>query len=102
MKTKGINTSEQIWAIERGEKCEQSQNELYLKSMMISCYAYGSMEKGSYDFEEYIKPYIDKLGKKVFEEVYKEQYEFLQKCSIKRGVYTDSEDCVYNSVIYPE
>jgi hypothetical protein len=68
----------------------------YLKSMMESCYAYGSIERDSWNFEKYISPYIDKLGEELFEQVYQEQYEYLQDFIVVHSVYTDSEGGNYN------
>lgn len=93
MKTKGINTSEQIDSL-------KSNPELRMKSMMISCFAYGGIERGSYNYDTYIQPYFSELGQDLFEEVYADQYEFLKQCSIEHGVYTDYEGCCYNNLIY--
>ena len=95
MKTKGINTEEQIQAC-------KSCLELRMKSMMISCFSYGSIDKGSYYYNQYIEPYWKELGTKVFEEVYNEQKEFLKNCTVDVNVYTDSEGCTYNSINYPK
>ena len=95
MKTKGINTTEQIDAL-------KSNPELSMKSMMISCFAYGGIHKHEYNYKTYLLPYLDKLGVELFEEVYAEQSAFLNQCVVEPCVYTDFEGCSYNNLIYPQ
>ena len=103
MKTKGIVTSEHIQKLNSDYGgClhipHQIGRELSMKSMMISCFAYGSIDKSKYWFERYILPCQKDLSKKVFDEVYNEMSCYLLKCQINHSVYTDSEGGSYNSV----
>lgn len=101
MKTKGINTTQQI------DKADfkygsQAYEELSLKKMINSCFAYGNTRKDSYYFERYIKPYEANFkNPTIFDEVYNEQVEFLEKnASINYGVFTDSEGGTYNELSF--
>jgi len=96
MKTTGINSSEQISNFKTNDK--QAKAELNLKSMMISCYVYGGIEKTSYNYSRYILPYREQLDEKTFEEVYKEQKNFLQQFKVVSNVYTDADGLNYNSL----
>jgi hypothetical protein len=99
MQTKGINTDEQIRKFRTNKLTEQQEQECYLKVMLISCFCYGGYERDSYSFNQYLKPYINSLGQKVFDEVYKEQLTFLQKTyRVVKDTYTDHEGCTYNSL----
>jgi hypothetical protein len=100
MKTKGINTSEDVEKFRRDENIEHdAEQELWLKSMMISCFAYGGIEKTSFNYERYIKEYEERLGEEIFNEVYEEQAEFLNKnYTVEINVYTDSEGLTYNKL----
>jgi hypothetical protein len=101
METRGINTTEQIDAFKannRGNISDAIDKELSLKSMLISCFTYGGIERDKWNFERYISPYIDKLGIELFNEVYAEQGEFFKKCEVIPNVYTDSEGLTYNSL----
>ena len=99
MKTKGINSSKEIDKISTFEAEKQIAAEIRMKSMMNSCFTYGSAEKGSHNYDMYIKKYEAELGSEVFNEVYEEQMAYLSGCTIERNVYTDSEGCTYNSLI---
>lgn len=103
MKTKGITTSQQIsdYTKERGGFLKVSKdinNELRLKSMLISCFAYGGIEKQNWNFERYILPYQKEMNKNTFDEIYSEMNEYFERCEVKHGVYTDSEGCTYNEL----
>lgn len=105
MRTKGIVTLEQIrMCKENYGSClnmpKDTYNEISLKEMIISCFSYGSIEKNSYYFEKYIQQYQKDMTKKVFEDVYNEMYNSLKNAQIEYAVYTDSEGCTYNNVIY--
>lgn len=79
---------------------EQIDNEIYLKNMISSCFAYDGYNKQSYNYSRYIEPYKPKLGERLFEKIYSEQVAYLEKnYSVKRGTYTDSEGCTYNTLI---
>lgn len=95
MKTKGVNTREDIDNY-KSDKSKQTRLELALKSMLISCFTYETITKDN----RYIAPYIERLGKTLFDEVYEEQKTFLEKnYLVKTNVYTDSEGLNYNSLI---
>lgn len=97
MKTKGINDN--FWSL-GFEYGTQEYFEISLKSMMDSCFAYGSIEIGSYNYETYIKPKQKDLPTNVFDAVYKEHYDYLNNnCMVVNGTYTDSEGCIYNSIV---
>ena len=105
MKTKGIVTTEQITAYNNAHggflKISKAINsELSLKGMLISCFAYGGISKDSYHFEKYILPYQKQMSLKTFEDVYNEMEKSFEKTEIQHGVYTDSEGCSYNEIIY--
>ena len=104
MKTKGINTTEKLAEFSRNKaNSKRTDNEVYLKNMIISCFTYGSAEVNSHYYNQYISQYEEKLGTKLFKEVYEEQIAFLENnCKIERGVYTDGEGCTYNSLIVKE
>ena len=72
-----------------------------LKSMMESCYVYGSAERGSYNFEEYIKSRMDEIGYPEADEIYEAHLDDLKnndEYEIKYSVYEDSEGVIYNSL----
>ena len=96
MKTKGINTTEDI--DKNLNICDfgtQTYNELRLKSMMLSCYAYDNLSKNN----QYIINSGNGLSKNLFNEVYDEQEKFMKENYIvSKNVYTDFEGCVYNSL----
>jgi hypothetical protein len=73
-----------------------------LKQMMDSCFAYGTIEKDSYQYQRFILPFEKEMGKRLFNKVYKEHAEYLSKCTVKQNVYTDCEGLNYNSIIKPE
>ena len=97
MKTKGINTTEQIDEQRRKFGYGSDEyNELKLKSMINSCFCYDSLSIT----DKYIVRAGIELSEEVFQEVYKEQSEFLKEnYTVSRGVYTDNEGCVYNSLV---
>lgn len=71
---------------------------VYMKEMMQSVYTYGSIEKGSYDYDRYILPYKEKLGEELFNKIYEEEKVNLNKYEIEYSVYTDSEGLNYNTL----
>lgn len=72
----------------------------YLKKMIESCFTYGGAERTSYNFERYIKKYQDSLGTKLFDEIYTEHLELLNKeYMVKENVYSDTDGLNYNSLI---
>ena len=103
MKTKGIVTSEQIsdYTRSRGgflKVSKEINNELSLKSMLISCFAYGGISRDNYNFKRYIDPYKKEMSEEIFESIYEEMSAHFRGCSV---IYAgqDSEGCSYNSVI---
>ena len=71
-----------------------------LKEMIDCCYTYGGADKTSYNYERYVLPYAEKIGKRLFNRVYKEHLQDLMKnYSIKFDVYTDCEGLSYNSLV---
>ncbi len=100
METKGITTSKQILDTKKSELSELGRNELWFKSMLISCFVYGGLDPESYSYNKYILPYRATLGEKVFNEVYEEMVESFSDCEVESNVYTDSEGVTYNSIKY--
>jgi hypothetical protein len=99
MLTKGINSEEQIFDYKKSKEIsEQERTELSLKSMLLSCYVYGGLDKDSSNYKQYIEPYEEKLPIDVFNEVYDEQSNYLKGFEVKTNVYTDSEGLNYNSL----
>ena len=98
MNTKGINTEYELNKLKLNDDSVQTMYEVFMKNMITSCYTYGGAEKDSYNFTQYIKKYRDKLTEPVFEEVYKEQMEFLKGFVVQSAVYSDSEGGQYNSL----
>lgn len=85
MKTKGANR-------------RQIQSEVNMKRIMTSCYCYGSIDRESAQFKEYILPYLSELPKDVFEDVYKEHGDFLRGCKVIKNTFTDEDGITYNSI----
>jgi hypothetical protein len=98
MKTKGINTEQELREFSITVDSEQAMYEVFMKNMITSCYAYGGAEKSSYNFTRFIQKYRDNLTEEVFEEVYREQMEYLKGFEVQSGVYTDAEGNIYNSL----
>lgn len=70
------------------------------KSMMRSCFCYGGINKGHYSYERYLYPYKDRLGIKVFNNVYKKHKKYLEEnYTILHNTSTDSEGLTYNSLV---
>lgn len=68
----------------------------WMRSMMKSLYAYDSLTKDS----NYLTEYKEKLGEETFNQVYDEyEKELKDTYTVKRGVYTDGEDCTYNELV---
>jgi len=102
MKTKGINNDKQFNQFLEDNNLDydsQERKEFTLKSMLVSCFCYGGIEKTSWHFEKYLKQHIQILGEKLFWEVYEDQATFLNGCEVKSNVYEDAEGCTYNSLI---
>ncbi len=105
MKTKGIVTTEQITAYNNKNggflKINKAiNNELSLKSMLISCFAYGGISKDSYSFKQYVLPYQKEMSKKLFDDIYNEMLESFENCQVLKDTYTDGEGCSYNTIVY--
>lgn len=97
MRTKGINTEKQRNEY-RPDFGTQEYKEIRTKSMMVSIFSYGTLTKD----DEYLKSYRVDLGEKLFNEVFDDFFKYLNKCTVKRGVYTDHEGCTYNTLIEPK
>ena len=98
MNTKGINTEYELNKLKLNDGSEQTMYEVFMKNMITSCYTYGGAEKESYNFTQYIQKYRDNLTEPVFEEVYKEQTEYLKCFAVKSSVFTDGDGVQYNSL----
>lgn len=70
-----------------------------MEGMMESCYAYGGVEVGSYNFEKYIAHRKEILGEELFNKVYSEKLKELSEFEMVSGVFTDSEGGSYNSLV---
>jgi hypothetical protein len=75
-------------------------DELACRRMMNSFFAYGNSltDESSWHFQRYLQEYVDRLGRKLFDQVRNEQMETYKKCTISVGVFTDDEGCTYNSI----
>ncbi|NBW13864.1 MAG: hypothetical protein EBR82_38265 [Caulobacteraceae bacterium] len=73
----------------------------FMREMMESCFAYGGIDPNGHNYERYILPYLNKLGKRTFTKVYKEKAEELSHCEIIHNTYTDSEGLTYNTLKKP-
>jgi len=98
MKTKGINSSDDLSRVSFKDST-QTMYEVFMKNMITSCFAYGGVEKESYNFNQYIKKYRDNLTDEVFEAVYKEQMEYLKGFVVQSGVYSDGDGGSYNALV---
>ena len=79
---------------------EEKQKVESLQSMIQSCFAYGGADKESYNFERWIKPYLDKLNPLIFWTVYNDKLNDLKEnYTVEYGVYTDFEGCTYNQLV---
>lgn len=79
----------------------KEENAQFMREMMESCYTYGGIDPEGYNYERYILPYLDKLGKRTFNKIYNEKAEELSRCEIIRNTYTDSEGLTYNTLKKP-
>lgn len=85
----------------------QEFRELSLRRMTISIYAYEGICALSLD-NKYIKEYLEPLyggpglTKKRIQKILDEQIETFSKATITYGVYTDSEDCLYNAITFTD
>lgn len=89
------------------EKYLKAQAELSCIDMInsILCYdcagwsnAEGVMEYEENLYHNYLADYIKKLGRKRVVELIEEQ--MMSIASVKRGVFTDSEGCTYNELVW--
>ncbi len=72
----------------------------YLESMIESCFTYGGYKVGSYQFDRYIKEYINTLGEDLFWSTYNAKVLDLEtNYRVEEHVHTDSEGVTYNSLI---
>lgn len=85
--------------------------ELNCIEMIDSCLAYGDdpfrvinqwWYGHGYCDRSYMSEYEEILGKERVKELVDQQREEFSHAIIKHGVYTDSEGCTYNSVIYAD
>lgn len=89
------------------KKDRKEFRELSLRHMTISIYAYEGIQALNLD-NKYIKNYLEPsygepaLTKKRIQKILDEQIETFSKAKVTYGVYTDSEDCVYNSVTFED
>ena len=90
---------------------KQTFKELDCIEMINSCLAYGSDPYTIHDKwwyghgyckRSYMSDYEDELGVERVKELVDQQREEFSHAIIKRGTYTDSEGCTYNSVIYAD
>lgn len=81
--------------------------ELNCRNMINSCLIYGSVNYDFYNpktgkFGQYATSYVKTLGEKTVIRLYNEQCEDFSKAIVVFGVYTDSEECTYNSCIWAD
>lgn len=101
METKNVFSEEQIIEFKNSNKDRTSQtnNELYLKGMLISCFAYGELDKKSHSYKQYVEKYESILGKKLFNEIYDSMVKYFENFKVETNIYTDEEGCTYNSIV---
>ena len=93
-----------LWA-DWPEEAKRLYNELSCREMVNSCLCYGSIE----DFwrkpewrDSYAARHVRALGRARVAEICKEQQEDIARARILRNVFTDSEGCSYNSIIWAD
>ena len=89
------------------EEQKQLSRELDCREMINSCLCYDSIESfwrvdpwrwGEY--KSYSGRYVAELGLARVRELCEEQMQDFSKAKVLRNVYTDSEGCTYNSIIW--
>lgn len=82
------------------ELTDQEQKEIEsMKSMMDSCFCYGSIDKDSYQFERYILPYKKILGEILFSITYHNHKSNLElNYKVERLTGQDGEGNWYNTL----
>ena len=80
----------------RSKKDEKLEEELWCREMINSCLIY--WRSRDYFFEKYGWKYIEKLGIRRVNKIFKEQEEDIKKSMVKCSVYEDSEGVTYNSI----
>jgi len=71
----------------------------HLKSMMKSCFAYGGLEKNSFNYKEYILKFKKEMPQSTFYRVYNTYKKYLKKnYKVLYNTSTDSEGGSYNSL----
>lgn len=99
-------TDNEIKDVQRNNKYgTPAYYEAQCRSMINSILAYGfdrdaeyvlSREENSY--HNYLKDYIEKLGREKVLQFIKEQIDDIKE--IRECVYTDNEGCTYNSIVW--
>ena len=85
----------------------KTREELFCREMINSCLAYGQAQSSFYnpetkEFGYYAQDYIEELGKRTVIRLFNEQCDSFSRAVVKQGVYTDSEGCSYNSVMWQD
>jgi len=71
-----------------------------LKNMMPSCFAYGGIEKDSYNYKKYIEPIGEGMNKGLFNFFYNQQKSYLELTfKVEFETSVDSEGGMYNSLV---
>jgi hypothetical protein len=78
---------------------ETNETIQFMRDMIESCFAYGSIEKESYQYQKYILPYKQKLGARLFNATYKQKANELNEYKVICGTYTDSDGLTYNTIV---
>lgn len=79
---------------------DQKEQVKSLKGMIQSCFTYGGADKEHYNYERYIKPHEEKMGRELFSIVYNNELQNLKlNYEVKTNVYQDAEGLNYSSLV---
>lgn len=87
---------------------KKTYDELTARDMINSCLCYGGIEgfwkecSWRYGDKSYAAPYIRKLGRERVEQLVNEQIADFKKAKVLYDVYTDSEGCSYNTIVWAD
>ena len=78
---------------------QQKKSIKYMTSMMESCFAYGGIDKDSYNFERYLSEYKGELGEQLFALTYMTKKQDLeQNYEVLNMTSQDGEGNWYNTL----
>ncbi len=68
-------------------------------AMMKSCYAYGGIDKNTYNYQRYILPFYDELGENLFNRMYRIFSIELLRYKIIENTSVCCDGLTYNSLV---